>query len=197
MSDTGKGWNAIWNQFLRFLGEPLQEDNGNYSGMRLMGFLALGASIYFGTLIFAKNTQQQSILQQSLDLLKQPQELSGEKKALLEEIINTQKSKSEDQSQNDFSEEFWIVFSFLSFSFGGKFAQKIVESKEGRDFTKEEKDFQLNLPVEIKSTSSSEFSQIEAGNNKRISANTERQKTAIANSLPNLDELRDENPMRE
>lgn len=38
-----KGLNAIWNQLLRFLGEPLQEDNGNYSAMRLMGLLALGA----------------------------------------------------------------------------------------------------------------------------------------------------------
>ena len=40
----------------------------------------------------------------------------------------------------------------MSFGFGGKFVQKIVEPKEGRDFTEKDKDMQINTPV--KETSS-------------------------------------------
>lgn len=147
MQDQKKRWNAIWNQLLRFLGEPLQEDNGNYSSMRLMGLLALGASIYFGTLLFSKSTQQQAIFQQSVDIIEQSQPLSAEKKILLEKIIDSQQSTLAGQEQNDFSEEFWIVLSFLSFGFGGKFVQKMVEPKEGRDFVREDEGLQLAAGV--------------------------------------------------
>lgn len=176
-----KGLNAIWNQLLRFLGEPLQEDNGNYSAMRLMGLLALGASIYFGTLLFSKSNQQQAIFKESVDIIKQSNPLSAEKKALLEKIIDSQNSTLATQEQNDFSEEFWIVLSFLSFGFGGKFVQKIVEPKEGRDFTEKDKDMQINTTV--KETSSDALTSTKEIKEESSSKEEEDAKKSMVQSL--------------
>jgi hypothetical protein len=106
-----------------------------------MSLLALGASIYFAAQIFNQRYLQIStnILAKAVATLESSKDISAnDKLALLNKLTESQKLPSNSQSDTDFSEEFWIFFSFLSFAFGGKFAQKIVEPKEPAEPTPEE-----------------------------------------------------------
>lgn len=111
-----------------------QEDNGSYSAMRLMCFLALGTAMFLSWLKFDHVQKEQSAkleYQKSLvNLLTDIKNNQNLALRLVEKLPPTSTIPETSQTSNSDSEEFLIVLSFIGAAFAGKVGQKFAENQE-------------------------------------------------------------------